>query len=116
MQGRSRIPPFLVLLVLVAAVSGVGATGADAAPSFSVVSTSTTPDPTKPGSTATITTSVKNSGDLASGIIVDMEIFNSGGSKVFQQYTPATPSPRARPRRSSGSGRPAPASRPARTR
>jgi len=79
----------IVTVATLAAVFGVlGVPSANADPNFSVASASTTPDPVTPGSTATITVSVKNSGTLASGIIVDMEVYNSGGGKVFQQYIP----------------------------
>src|SRR5262245_20597632 len=86
MQRASR-KSLLALILLVGAFGALWPVAVDAAPSFSIVSTSTT-DPTTPGSTATITTSVKNNGTLASGIIVDVEIFNSGGTKVFQNYVP----------------------------
>jgi hypothetical protein len=88
MQRRPGLRSLLTIVLALGAVGALWASGADAAPSFSVVSTSTTPDPTTPGSTATITTSIKNSGDLASGVIVDMEIYNSGNVQVFQQYVP----------------------------
>jgi hypothetical protein len=88
MRRGSLNVSLLALVALTAILGALGATGASAAPSFSVVSTTTTPDPVAPGATATITTSVKNSGSLATGIIVDMEVFNSAGNRVFQQYIP----------------------------
>jgi uncharacterized membrane protein len=88
MQRGPRGRSLLVLVALIAVLGALGAPSATAAPSFSVVSTSTSPDPVTPGATATITTSVRNSGSLASGVIVDMEVFNSSGGKVFQQYIP----------------------------
>lgn len=88
MRRGSLRTSLLVLTALTIVLGALGATGASAAPSFSVVSTTTSPDPITPGATTTITTSVKNSGSLASGIIVDMEVFNSAGTRVFQQYTP----------------------------
>jgi hypothetical protein len=73
--------PILLLGALLAVPAG-------AAPSFSVSSASVNPNPVAPGATATITIGVHNSGSLASGIIVDMEVYNSSNQKVFQQYTP----------------------------
>jgi hypothetical protein len=88
MRRGSLSRSLFALVALTAVLGALGATGASAAPSFSVVSTTTSPDPVAPGATATITTSVKNSGSLATGIIVDMEVFNSANNRVFQQYIP----------------------------
>jgi hypothetical protein len=78
----------LTLVAFVAVLGALGVTGASAAPSFSVVGTSASPDPVTPGATTSITVSVKNTGSLASGIIVDMEIFDSGDARMLQQYIP----------------------------
>jgi hypothetical protein len=80
-----RTPLALLLAALVAlAVAGPAA----AAPSFSVSGAGVSPNPVQTGVTAAITVGVRNGGTLGSGIIVDMEVFNSGGTKVFQQYIP----------------------------
>jgi hypothetical protein len=56
-------------------------------PSFTVGSTSATPSPVAPGQTATVATSVTG-GPAASGIVVDVGIWNQAGARVVQQaYT-----------------------------
>jgi hypothetical protein len=60
--------------------------GVAAAPSFSVTAASVTPNPVTPGTQATVTIGVTNAGTLASGIIVDMEIYDAANRKVLQQY------------------------------
>ena len=55
-----------------------------AAPSFTVGSTSATPSPVAPGQTATVATGVTG-GVAASGIIVDVGIWNQAGTRVAQQ-------------------------------
>jgi len=90
MTRPSQLFSALLLVVLLAAVPGL----APAAPSFSVGATSASPNPVTPGATTTITTSVTNTGTAASGIIVDMELYDAAGSKVNlgtqsgQMYTP----------------------------
>src|SRR5438552_1447629 len=80
------LPPGL-LVILVILLLATSPALAQTAPSFSVTSTSVTPDPLTPGATATITTSVTNNGGPASGIVVDMEIYDQSAVQVFQQCT-----------------------------
>jgi hypothetical protein len=84
---RTRLTGLSALLLTLAIV-GTPSRPLEAAPSFSVTAASVTPNPVRPGTTATITIGVKNSGSLASGIIVDMEVYDSANRKVFQQYIP----------------------------
>ncbi|HZS35062.1 MAG TPA: CARDB domain-containing protein [Methylomirabilota bacterium] len=56
----------------------------DAAPSFAVTAASVSPSPVAPGATATITIAVKNSGTAASGINVDIEVYDASNRLVFQ--------------------------------
>jgi hypothetical protein len=56
-------------------------------PSFTVTGTTTSPNPVAPGASTTIKTSVTNTGGAASSILVDLEVFNAGGTRVHQQYT-----------------------------
>jgi hypothetical protein len=93
MKRPSR--PLTVLVVLFALMGMLPVVPASAAPSFSVGATSASPNPVTPGATTTITTSVTNTGTTAaSGIIIDMEIYDAAGNKVNQgtqsgqQYTP----------------------------
>ncbi len=58
-----------------------------AAPSFAVTAASVSPSPVPPGGTATITIAVKNSGSAASGINVDIEVYDSSNRLVFQRIT-----------------------------
>jgi hypothetical protein len=86
--------PLVALFLLTAVVGALIAAPASAAPSFSVGATSASPNPVTPGTTTTITTSITNTGTTASGIIIDMEIYDAAGNKVNQgtpsgqQYTP----------------------------
>jgi hypothetical protein len=66
----------------VTATFGVLTTGP---PSFTVTGTTASPDPVVPGTSTTIATSVTNTGGAASGILVDMEVYNAGGAKIHQQ-------------------------------
>jgi hypothetical protein len=56
-------------------------------PGFSVTGTTASPDPAAPGASTTIRTSVTNSGGAASGILVDMEVYDAGGRRIHQQVT-----------------------------
>jgi hypothetical protein len=69
-----RCMGFVFLLLLVASPA--------LAQSFSVVSASVNPNPVSPGATATITVAIKNSGSLATGIVVDQEIYAASGARV----------------------------------
>lgn len=88
--GRAGLLFCLVaLLVLLRPAPG------HADPTFAIGTTSASPNPVAPGVTITITTSVTNTSPaLASGIIVDEEIYDAAGVKVNQgtpsgqQYTP----------------------------
>jgi hypothetical protein len=61
-------------------VLGLLASLAHAQPTFTVGTTTVTPNPVQPGVTITITTSITNtSSALASGIIVDEEIYDAAG-------------------------------------
>jgi hypothetical protein len=90
MQRHTRLLGALVLMGLAALLPAP----AGAAPSFSIGATSASPNPVTPGTTTAITTSVTNTGTAASGIIIDMEIYDAAGNKVNQgtqsgqQYTP----------------------------
>ena len=72
----------ILVAVLVLAASPVRA---QSGPSFSVVSASVDPNPVSPGVNTTIAAAIKNSGSLGSGIVVDMEIYDSSGARVDQQ-------------------------------
>jgi hypothetical protein len=54
-------------------------------PSFTVAGATASPNPAPRGTSATITTSVTNTGGAASGILVDMEVYDGGGVKIHQQ-------------------------------
>ena len=56
-------------------------------PSFTVTGTTASPDPVVPGTSTTIATTITNSGGAASGIVVDMEVYNAWGTKIHQQVT-----------------------------
>jgi hypothetical protein len=84
----------VLLLGLVAALLVIPGL-AGATPTFSIGATAASPNPIQPGLTMTLTTSVTNtSAEVASGIIVDEEIFDAAGVMVNQgttsghQYTP----------------------------
>jgi hypothetical protein len=82
------------LLVLLLGLATLLPGQIEAAPSFSIGATSASPNPVNRGATTAITTSVTNTGTAASGIIIDMEIYDAAGVKVNQgtpsgqQYTP----------------------------
>lgn len=90
----NRHTRLFVALVLLPGLATLLAGPVAAAPSFSIGATSASPDPVNRGATTTITTSVTNTGTTASGIIIDMEIYDAAGVKVNQgtpsgqQYTP----------------------------
>jgi List-Bact-rpt repeat protein len=54
-------------------------------PAFTVGPTTTSPEPVGQGATATITTTVTDTGGAASGIIVDIEVYNAAGTQVLQR-------------------------------
>jgi hypothetical protein len=54
-------------------------------PSFTVTGTTASPDPVAPGAGTTIATAVTNTGGAASGILVDMEVYDAAGTKIHQQ-------------------------------
>jgi hypothetical protein len=54
-------------------------------PSFTVTGTTASPDPVVPGTSTTIGTSITNTGGAASGLLVDLEVYNAGGTKIHQQ-------------------------------
>ncbi|HSE96020.1 MAG TPA: hypothetical protein VLD61_09010 [Methylomirabilota bacterium] len=56
-------------------------------PGFTVTGTTASPDPAAPGTSTTIRTSVTNTGAAASGILVDMEVYNASVTKIHQQVT-----------------------------
>ena len=64
----------------VSPVAGLGGT----APSFSATA-SASPATISPGATGTITASFKDTGGAASNLVVDIEVYNSAGTKVAQQ-------------------------------
>ena len=92
MKRQTRLVGAVLVLLLGLATFLPGPVGA--APSFSIGATSASPNPVNRGATTTITTSVTNTGTAASGIIIDMEIYDAAGVKVNQgtpsgqQYTP----------------------------
>ena len=55
-------------------------------PSFTVTGTTVSPNPAPRGAGSTITTSIANTGGAASGILVDLEIYDAGGRRVHQQF------------------------------
>jgi hypothetical protein len=91
MKRHARLVGALLIFLLGLAMLPAPAA---ATPSFSVNATSASPNPVNRGATTTITTSVTNTGTTASGIIIDMEIYDAAGVKVNQgtpsgqQYTP----------------------------
>jgi hypothetical protein len=54
-------------------------------PSFTVAGGAASPNPAPRGTGTTIAVSVTNAGGAASGILVDMEVYNAGGAKIHQQ-------------------------------
>jgi len=63
-----------------------GAPSSGAAPAFTS-STSVSPSSVQVNTPATVTVSAHDTGGAASGIIIDMEIYNSSGTRVNQQVT-----------------------------
>jgi hypothetical protein len=74
----------LANLVLLGALFLVPAV-AQPAPRFRVDAVSASPNPVNPGVTTTITASLTNTGSVASGVIVDLEIHDGSGQVVEQQ-------------------------------
>jgi hypothetical protein len=56
-------------------------------PGFTVTGATASPNPVSRGASATISTAVTNTGGAASGILVDMEVYSAGGTKIHQQLT-----------------------------
>jgi hypothetical protein len=56
-------------------------------PNFVVQTTSATPSPMARGASTTVTTSIVNTGGAVSGVLIDMGIWNAGGTRVNQQVT-----------------------------
>jgi hypothetical protein len=54
-------------------------------PAFAAAGTTVTPNPVTGGATTVIQTSVSDIGGVVSNALVDLEIYSSGGSKVYQQ-------------------------------
>jgi hypothetical protein len=61
--------------------------GGSGPPAFTVGAATASPNPVSRGASATITTTVTNTGGPASGILVDMEVYNAANVKVHQQVT-----------------------------
>jgi hypothetical protein len=62
-----------------------GGGGGAGPPSFTVDTTTVTPSPVVRGTSATIATTLVNTGGAAGGVLIDMEVWNAGGAKVHQQ-------------------------------
>ena len=68
-----------------ASVQTGGSGGGGGPPSFGVESTTVTPSHVTRGTSATIATTIVNGGGPATGILVDMEVWNAAGARVHQQ-------------------------------
>jgi hypothetical protein len=64
---------------------GTGGSPTAGAPRFTVAWAAASPNAVSRGASTTISTSVTNAGGAASGIVVDMEVYNAWGTKIHQQ-------------------------------
>jgi hypothetical protein len=84
-SGCSGTSPCTVAMTANRSVTATFGAQTTGPPSFTVTGTTASPDPVAPGAGTTIATSVTNTGGAASGILVDMEVYDAGGTKVHQQ-------------------------------
>jgi hypothetical protein len=84
-SGCSGTSPCTVAMTANRSVTATFGAQTTGPPSFTVTGTTASPDPVAPGAGTTIATSVTNTGGAASGILVDMEVYDAGGVRIHQQ-------------------------------